>query len=167
MPGSNDRNMEKKYWKNFLLLLFVLYMLLLCQQILFKKPWHEVVSHFRNFTIKSVKDNMHQSNLVPFATIKLYWNSHIRTSYKISNLLGNLAGFVPLGIFLPLLSRRFQSARTILIVLGTSLLFEVIQLVAVLGSFDVDDLLLNTVGGTLGYALFVIVAKLNRKPVRG
>ena len=35
-----------------------------------------------------------------------------------------------------------------------SLLVESIQLVSKLGSFDVDDIMLNTLGGILGYVLF-------------
>ena len=35
-----------------------------------------------------------------------------------------------------------------------SLLVEVLQLVTKVGSFDVDDLLLNTVGGILGFLIY-------------
>ncbi len=38
--------------------------------------------------------------------------------------------------------------------LGLSLGVEVFQLLTRVGSFDVDDLLLNTIGGILGYVLF-------------
>ena len=40
-----------------------------------------------------------------------------------------------------------------------SLLVETIQLVSKVGSFDVDDLLLNTTGGILGFLLYKIVQK--------
>ena len=35
-----------------------------------------------------------------------------------------------------------------------SLLVELLQLVFKVGSFDVDDLLLNTIGGLLGYLVY-------------
>jgi glycopeptide antibiotics resistance protein len=35
---------------------------------------------------------------------------------------------------------------------------EVTQLVTRVGSFDVDDLLLNTIGGILGYLIYKIVS---------
>ncbi len=35
-------------------------------------------------------------------------------------------------------------------------MIEIVQLVARVGSFDVDDLLLNTLGGVLGWSLFLL-----------
>jgi len=40
---------------------------------------------------------------------------------------------------------------------------ETIQLVWKVGSFDVDDLILNTLGGVIGYLLFWICNKIRRK----
>ena len=39
-----------------------------------------------------------------------------------------------------------------------SLCIEAVQLVTRRGSFDVDDLMLNTLGGFLGYLLFLLMA---------
>ena len=44
-----------------------------------------------------------------------------------------------------------------------SLFVESVQLVSKVGSFDVDDLLLNTLGGVLGYILFLICNIIRRK----
>lgn len=43
-----------------------------------------------------------------------------------------------------------------------SLTVETIQLVCKVGCFDVDDLLLNTIGSALGYVLFLICDKFRR-----
>ncbi|RYZ23901.1 MAG: VanZ family protein, partial [Sphingobacteriales bacterium] len=43
--------------------------------------------------------------------------------------------------------------------LALSLIFEIIQLVFVLGSFDVDDLLLNTIGAGIGYYIYCLDRK--------
>jgi glycopeptide antibiotics resistance protein len=40
---------------------------------------------------------------------------------------------------------------------------EVFQLITKVGSFDVDDLLLNTIGGICGYILFAICAAIRRR----
>jgi glycopeptide antibiotics resistance protein len=40
---------------------------------------------------------------------------------------------------------------------------EVFQLLTRVGSFDVDDLLLNTIGGLAGYILFVICNAIRRR----
>ena len=44
-----------------------------------------------------------------------------------------------------------------------SLSFETLQLIFKVGSFDVDDLLLNTIGGMLGYLAFWILDRIRRK----
>jgi glycopeptide antibiotics resistance protein len=64
---------------------------------------------------------------------------------------------MPLSIFLRLLVKRCKSVfYTILLSLEFSLFAEIIQLVTKVGSFDVDDLLLNTLGGICGIILLAI-----------
>lgn len=68
------------------------------------------------------------------------------------NIAGNIALLFPLGLFLPLFWRWFERAgRTIWWCFGTSLSIELIQLAAG-GVTSADDLLLNTLGGALGFA---------------
>ena len=75
------------------------------------------------------------------------------------NIAGNIALLFPLGLFLPLFWRWFERAgRTIWWCFGTSLSIELIQLVAG-GVTSVDDLLLNTVGGALGFAAARLLVK--------
>lgn len=69
------------------------------------------------------------------------------------NIVGNLALLAPLGILLPLFWRYFDRVKhTILFAAGLSLSIELIQLVAG-GVTSVDDLILNTVGAAIGFAL--------------
>ncbi|MGO5029892.1 VanZ family protein [Candidatus Agathobaculum pullicola] len=69
------------------------------------------------------------------------------------NIVGNLALLAPLGILLPLFWRYFDRARhTILFAAGLSLSIELIQIVAG-GVTSVDDMVLNTVGAAIGFAL--------------
>ena len=73
----------------------------------------------------------------------------------MANLVGNIVGFIPLGILLPVLFRNYNSAKKVIAtVFVVSLSFEIVQLFTVLGNFDVDDLMLNTLGGSLGYLIF-------------
>ena len=44
-----------------------------------------------------------------------------------------------------------------------SLLIECIQLVSKVGSFDVDDMILNTLGGSLGYLCFWVARKWKKR----
>ena len=89
------------------------------------------------------------------ATIMLFAKSRLQTRDIVANILGNIVGFIPLGILVPILFRRFNTPRK-LIGLGfvLSLFFEIVQLLTVLGNFDVDDLMLNTFGASIGFFIF-------------
>ena len=81
------------------------------------------------------------------------------------NLGGNVLCFMPFGFFLPWLFRsmdRFYLA--VLLSLYLSLLIELTQLFLRVGSFDVDDLLLNTLGGFLGFLCYRLWRRLRRRP---
>ncbi|WP_342572728.1 VanZ family protein [Paenibacillus sp. FSL R5-0749] len=99
----------------------------------------------------------YQYNLVPFETIRplLLERERYHTDAWVKNLFGNIVLFIPLGIWIPWLFRRCRSfliftSTVVLLLLGV----EVIQLITSVGSFDVDDIILNTVGAWIGYAGF-------------
>jgi len=76
--------------------------------------------------------------------------------------------FMPCGFFLPIVSRRSRKwYNTVLLGFLLSLSVETLQLVLRVGSFDVDDLLLNTLGGGLGYLVNRMIQKvrIRRKKV--
>lgn len=80
------------------------------------------------------------------------------------NIVGNIVMFVPLGVFLPVL---FIKQRRFPIFLLTFVLIivcvELIQAFTLLGSCDIDDLILNTAGGCIGYLLFNLAGSVYRK----
>jgi glycopeptide antibiotics resistance protein len=94
-------------------------------------------------------------NWVPFRTLGGYL---IRMNFAASirsvlvNVGGHLALFAPLGFFLPRLRSWFQNIWIFIFsVLMLVLLIEVLQLLSMSGAFDVDDVLLNTLGACLGF----------------
>lgn len=98
-------------------------------------------------------------NLVPFREIRRFIVYRDILGYKavFLNLVGNVAAFMPFGFILPEVWDQLNRWYTITL-LGFifSLCIETAQLVGRVGSFDVDDLLLNTVGALIGYFVFVI-----------
>lgn len=87
------------------------------------------------------------------------WNQFSLTSWL--NLLLNTAMFIPLGILLPLIWKRFRKwYRMLAAGLGLSLYIELMQLMAGRGILDIDDLLVNTLGAMLGYCLLATVLSL-------
>lgn len=97
-------------------------------------------------------------NLVLFREIKRFWNyrDQIGLFATFMNLGGNILIFVPFGFFMCLASLKSNMIRTAWYSLLVSLLVEIFQLVTKVGSFDVDDLFLNTLGGILGGIFFVV-----------
>jgi glycopeptide antibiotics resistance protein len=65
---------------------------------------------------------------------------------------------MPFGMLMPRLSERANNWFFVTVLaFGLSLVVEVIQLIGRFGCFDVDDLLLNTIGGLLGYLIFLVM----------
>jgi glycopeptide antibiotics resistance protein len=148
----------------FLWLMLLVYLAVLAKLILFKKSPGFIKRHFQHhYSWQQAKNNMHKANLKPFTTIKLYMNTRGNPEYASHNLWGNTLGFIPMGFILPLLFVRLRTAfRTIFSVFLFSLAFESFQLFSMLGIFDIDDLILNTLGGLIGYLLFWLLSKLVR-----
>ncbi len=109
-------------------------------------------------------------NLTLFQEINRYYGIGKRSgswSLFMMNVIGNVCVFIPLGMFLPKLFRRCRNLfLTGFVSLEVSLCVELVQLVTRVGSFDVDDILLNTLGGVCGFILYAgyqFIKKLGRK----
>ncbi|WP_052380751.1 VanZ family protein [Paenibacillus camerounensis] len=64
--------------------------------------------------------------------------------------LGNYLAFVPFGLLIPLLIRcRFLPFLAVFLTAITGV--ELIQMVTYLGAFDINDIVINTLGATVGY----------------
>ena len=79
--------------------------------------------------------------------------------YFIVNFFGNIAMFVPIGLFLPMLCPKRSFGKTLLAGLGISLLIELCQIPLGRG-VDIDDLWLNALGAAAGYALFALARRI-------
>ena len=93
-------------------------------------------------------------NVAPFKEIMRFITYYETLGMKavVVNLAGNVIAFMPFGFFMPVVSRRSRGpVRIIFLGFGFSLMLETIQLVFKVGSFDVDDLILNTLGAAIGF----------------
>ena len=70
------------------------------------------------------------------------------------NFPGNIIMFLPVGFFAALFSDKPRWWKSTLLTAALSLFIEVFQLFVSRGT-DVDDLILNTMGGLLGYLTFL------------
>lgn len=104
-------------------------------------------------------------NLELFREIKRFiiYREQLGGFAVFANLAGNILIFVPYGFFISVASRERGFFKTLFFSMGLSLCVEIIQLFTRVGSFDVDDILLNTIGGVLGYIIFLICNGIRRK----
>ncbi|GGM43440.1 hypothetical protein GCM10011351_31780 [Paraliobacillus quinghaiensis] len=153
--------------KVILVILLCLYLLVLSKLILFKYlSIPDIINHFTFSYYDGYYWNNH--NFIPFKTIIYYlFLADINFNIRVENLAGNIIGFAPFGFILPLLSKRFRLKKVTIATFCLSLTFELIQFVFKFGSFDVDDLILNTLGGMLGYVPFyAIILFINCKRIK-
>lgn len=66
---------------------------------------------------------------------------------------GNVAAFIPFGILLPLLYRTSFVRFIALFILSIAVL-ETIQALTLLGSFDINDIIQNSLGAAIGFAAY-------------
>ena len=104
-------------------------------------------------------------NLELFREIKRFiiYREQLGAFAVFANLAGNILIFVPYGFFISVASRERGFFKTLFFSMGLSLCVEIIQLFTRVGSFDVDDILLNTIGGVFGYIIFLICNGIRRK----
>ncbi len=131
-------------YEELLGLLFIVYLLMLFQVV----TEQDVISYGNNF--------------IPFKELTRY---HIGSNLFYRNIVGNILLFAPYGFFtsyfLKLDKKRIAFTLTLII----SLTIEGVQLL-IGRCFDVDDILLNLVGGMLGYFVYKLLDYLTEKMSR-
>lgn len=129
-------------YKELLMLGFIIYSMCLFQIVTFQ----DEVSWSTN-------------NFIPFREILRY---NIGSRLFIKNVLGNMLLFLPFGFFTSYLLDNKKPLLTVVLTLIASLSIEVVQLM--IGRvFDVDDIILNVLGGTFGFYLYNMLDRLGKK----
>ena len=99
-------------------------------------------------------------NLIPFRSMSAQIE-RITQWWALKNLLGNIIPFIPFGFLLPVTYKKFSSAISVFVIgLASILVIESFQFFTKLGSFDVDDIILNMTGIVCGYVIFLVTNRL-------
>lgn len=131
----------KSIWWFYVVLLFLLAV------VKFRGSVAELIDRVNSYCM----DGATNYNLVPFRSIQNQVE-HILQGWALINLLGNIVPFIPFGFLLPISYRKINTFYKVFAVGFISIVFiELFQFMTKLGSFDVDDIILNVVGVTLGY----------------
>ena len=127
------------FYKELLMLAFIIYILCLFQVVTFQ----DVTSYASN-------------NFIPFKEIMRY---HIGSRLFFKNVLGNMLLFFPYGFFIGYYVKLEKYTTPFFLILMASIAIECTQL-AIGRVFDVDDILLNIIGGLLGFSIYKCLDKI-------
>ncbi len=139
-------NMKGKKERIISIIIFVIYIIALGYFLFFAESMG-----------RTTRGEEYHYNLQPLFEIKRIWRSRqiLGMKYVILNFAGNVIAFIPFGYLLPkMVKKKPRLFHTVLFSFEFSLLVELTQLISRTGSFDVDDLILNTFGGLIGYILY-------------
>lgn len=128
--------------RGWLVGLFVVYLALLAWVVL----WKLQMPYVGEGELRHVK-------LVPFAQTAEDGAS------EPAEVIANVLLFVPFGIYLGVLAPSFRWSRLAGVLAGSSLVLEVVQYVLAIGSADVTDIVVNTLGGLSGLGLVVLARR--------
>lgn len=93
------------------------------------------------------------SNFIPFKEMLRY---RIFSNLFFKNVIGNMIMFMPYGFFISYILKLDNKKITFYLCLLVSCTIEITQLV--IGRvFDVDDIILNLIGGMIGYGIYKLV----------
>ncbi len=104
------------------------------------------------FQVVTFQDNVSWStnNFVPFREMFRY---NIGSRLFVKNVLGNMLMFLPYGFFVSFYLKNKKPWITLALTLIASFSIELVQMV--IGRvFDIDDIILNLLGGYFGYLLY-------------
>ena len=137
---------KKKFivYEELLSLIFVIYILMFFQIV----TYQDVISYGNNF--------------IPFKELTRY---SFGSTLFFKNVIGNILLFIPYGFFVSYYLKLEKKRSAFYLVLIVSLAIEFVQLV-IGRCFDVDDILLNIVGGMIGYYIYYILDKITNKMSR-
>ena len=146
-------------WKREALQLLFLINLLVIYRVTFH-PFSKVDGQVQPLLFEPDKVFPLRVNLVPLVNILEF--DTVRD--LILNLTGNFAMFIPTGIMVPLIYKKFNTfGKVPLFGFLMSLTIEILQLPFAVRASDVDDLILNTAGCMVGYGIYALVRFLCRK----
>ena len=128
-------------YKELLMLSFIIYVLCLFQVVTFQDAV-----------------NWSSNNFIPFKEIFRY---DFGSRLFIKNVVGNVLMFMPFGFFASYYLENKRPWLTIFLTIIASFSIELVQMV--IGRvFDVDDIMLNILGGLLGYLCYFLLVKISK-----
>ncbi|MBQ9783984.1 MAG: VanZ family protein [Clostridia bacterium] len=143
-------------------IVFILYLFLLIWVVVFKCNifLNGLYIHYEKMAHLSIFERI-SLNSIPFIEYFLPEYKYELLEMLRDDLL-NILLFVPFGLYLSYFSTKNKLFKTVLIILLSSFLLEVFQLFSLLGVFSTKDIILNILGGILGYLIYKLIYRESR-----
>ena len=152
---------KKKIFNNLITITLILYVFILILAIMLKtfmvEDLYESYAFLSTFTLK--ERFIRGIKILEFYKIEYELGIIKRTI--ILDLLNGIV-FVPFGMLITHFIKKHRVLKTVLICLFTSLIIELFQLITIIGSFMLNDLITNILGGLIGSILYILITK-NKK----
>jgi glycopeptide antibiotics resistance protein len=161
MKNGGIMNKRERIETVFLYGVFICYILFLIKLLFLSR-----VSLLELFNSQRTLDK--SINLIPFYSIKeyLFSNSATIKKFAFGNVVGNIVIFIPLGTYLSLFKNNKRVITNLLFIFIASLFIEIIQGLLGIGASDIDDIILNCLGGLvgiLGYKFLLFILRDEKK----
>ena len=166
MIPSDILNFIKDLWPMFLLFIIVVCSIRILDIIMNKKKviiYQELASFVFIIyllllfeLVTSTDFESYSNNFIPFKEIMRY---SLNSSLFYKNVIGNILLLIPFGYFVSFYLNNLKWYIALILTIVTSISTEIIQMY-IGRSFDIDDILLNLIGGILGYLVYKLQYRL-------
>ena len=142
---------KNKIARSIIIGLLIMYLTLALSVTLFPIPFQEMY------------DSGYTHNFIPFKSIVSSINAGIRPF--VSSVLGNVVLTMPFGFLMTILVKNKSFKNALIFIISFSVIIEALQFCIGLWigywyrNVDVDDLILNTIGGIIGWGIYRITPK--------
>ena len=134
VAAIKNHNEKLVFYKEFSNLLFIIYILLL----------YELLTRAELNTVRGY-------NLVPFSEMFRY---EIGSTSFYLNVVGNIVIFIPFGYLISTYIKPKRILSILIVSVISSATVEFVQL-CIGRSFDVDDIILNSLGAIIGFLIYI------------
>ena len=142
-----NRKSKPLYWLGF-----AVYIIILVKVIFLSIPLEGVKASITSASIDRMSANLKIANFMPLRTISAYTAMYFKPAMKY--LAFGILWFIPLGFFIPTLTKHKRFKNTMIIGSLTIVTLEVLQIITSLGVFDIDDIILNVTGLIMGFMVY-------------
>lgn len=111
---------------------------------------------FYAVTFQDIDASWSTSNFIPFKEMFRY---DFGSRLFIKNVLGNMLMFIPFGFFSSYFLKEKKLISILIITIIVSFTIEFTQL-KIGRVFDIDDIMLNIIGGIIGYYIYRLLSKI-------